>query len=171
MNEKQFKNSFFSMRKNHHSANFDLAGYWTYPAFVRNKGDIYWLSLILPVVTLPEKKKTALFRPKSSLLYKPDSMTVVKYDNFRLGHDPFPSIKWDTPVDFYPHKTIGDFKVSQLRKEEEGLLKACVAETENYKNKKQLSEKFISKWLELTPPSIVRFLQPLAPEFTSFINE
>jgi hypothetical protein len=125
----------------------------------------------LPVVTLPEKKKTALFRPKSSLLAKPDSMTIVKYDNLRLGHDPFPGIKWKSPIDFYPHKTIGDLTVNQFQKEEEGLLKFCVAETEKFKNKKALSKEFITKWLELTPPSVIRFLKPLAPEFISLINK
>ncbi len=163
---KKVKNVFFDLRQNAKISYLDLAGYWSYPAFVRHpNNEIYWLYLILPTVRMPKKKLTALFRPKSALITRANSKTVVRYDNFRLGHDPFPKEEWNKPKDTFPHKSIGGLTRYQLQQKEINLLKMCVEESSQFGENGNLSETFRSSWLELTHPVFLLYLKHLAPEF------
>ena len=159
-------NIFFDLRRNAKLSHLDLSGYWSYPAFVRyQKNKIYWLCLILPTARMPQKKKTALFRPKSSLITLANSKTVVRYDNFRLGHDPFPEEEWDKPKDTFPHKSIGNLTRNQLQQKEIDLLKMCVKESPQFGENGNLSDIFRSSWLELIHPLFLLYLKHLTPEF------
>ena len=162
--------SFFDLRRDSQSSRLDLAGYWSYPSFVRQNGDegrysCSWLYLILPVVPMPKKKRTAIFRPKVALLTKANSKTVVRYDNFRLGHDPFPTENWNEPIAMYPHKSVKDLTRAQLDKKEEELLDLCVEESSLFAEKGILSEDFRKAWLGLIHPVFLPYIRLLAPEF------
>ena len=164
------RSSFFDLRRDSQTSRMDLAGYWSYPSFVRQNGDrgkcsCYWLYLILPVVPMLEKKRTAIFRPKAALLTKADSKTVVRYDNFRLGHDPFPNEQWKEPIAMYPHKSVKDFTRTELEKKEKGLLDLCAAESNIFAEKGILSENFRKAWLGLIHPVFLPYIRLLAPEF------
>lgn len=164
--KEQNHNAFFKLRKSAKFSHLDLAGYWSYPAFVRHSiGEIYWLYLILPTVRMPKKKRTALFRPKSALITLANSKTVVRYDNFRLGHDPFPEEEWDKPKDTFPNKSIENLTRNQLQQKEIDLLKMCVKESPQFEDNGNLSDVFRSSWLELTHPLFLLYLKHLAPEF------
>jgi hypothetical protein len=137
---------------------------------VRQNGDegkysCSWLYLVLPLVPMPEKKLTAIFRPKAVLLTKANSKTVVRYDNFRLGHDPFPNEKWNEPLAMYPHKSVRDLTRAQLKKKEKELLDLCTEESILFAEKGILSEDFRKMWLNLIHPVFLPYIRLLAPEF------
>jgi hypothetical protein len=111
------------------------------------------------------KQRTALFRPKAALLTKANSITVVRYDNFRLGHDPFPNEKWNEPIAMYPHKSIKGFSRAELEKKEEELLDLCGEESSLFAEKGILSENFRKAWLGLIHPVFLPYIKLLAPEF------
>lgn len=164
--KKQNQNAFFKLRKSAKFSHLDLAGYWSYPAFVRYQKDkVYWLYLILPTIRMPQKKKTALFRPKSAIITLPNSKTVVRYDNFRLGHNPFPEESWDQPKDMFPHKSIASLTREHLRQKEIALLEMYEKESLQFGNDGNLSDSFRSSWQELIHPIFLQYLEHLAPEF------
>ena len=159
-------NVFFNLRRNAKFSHLDLEGYWSYPAFVRyQKNNIYWLYLVLPTVRITQQKKTALFRPKSSLITLVNSKTIVRYDNFRLSHDPFPKESWDKPKDMFPHRSIANLTREQLHQKEIALLEMCIEESLQFGNKGELSDSFRSSWYELIHPIFLSYLEHLAPEF------
>ena len=164
------RSSFFDLRRDSQSSRLDLAGYWSYPCFVLQNGDdgknsCSWLYLVLPVVPMLEKKRTAIFRPKAALLTKANSKTVVRYDNFRLGHDPFPNEKWNEPIAIYPHKSVKELSRVQLEKKEKGLLNLCAEESTVFAGKGVLSKDFRKAWLGLIHPVFLPYIRLLAPEF------
>jgi hypothetical protein len=142
-----------------------LAGYWSYPAFVRSENQVYWLFLVLRAAAEPKKNRTALFRPKGAVVTLPNSMTVVRYDNFLKGHDPFPKENWDTPKGMFPHKPVADLTRDGLLKKEVALLTMCEEECRAFGVNNVLHYNFRTAWLELIHPVFLLYLRPLAREF------
>ena len=147
----------------------DLGGFWSYPAFLcheKSTGqEIYWLYLILPTVLMHNEKRTALFRPKAMLLTKPNSKTAIRYENYQVGHDPFPKERWNSPKAMYPYKSIEGMNRKQLHKAELQLLESCINETSQFKKNGRLSKTFIEEWTNLIHPVFLPFLEHLTPDF------
>jgi len=145
---------------------FDHTGYWTYPAFVPAKKDeINWLLLILKAVPLHEKKRTALFRPSAMVLTEAGTGLVLSYDNFRHGHDPFPSQTWNKPVAMFPHKSIANMDYTEFHKEECRLMSAYETAGEQFATDGTLPQMFVDLYLRLTHPIVLPYLKHLAPAF------
>lgn len=162
--------SFFELRVNSSKADFDLSGYWSYPSFIESpaKGNgkqCSWLYLLLPTVHMPEKGYTALFRPKSMVITKENSKTILRYDNYRLGFDSFPKENWDAPIGMYPYKAIEGLTRQEFEKAEIDLIKNCDVESKRFAGFGDLSHNFISAWLNLTHPAFFPYLEHLAPSF------
>ena len=174
MKNKQSENIFFSLRSIPDKTSMDLRGFWSYPAFLCHKKntdrEIYWLYLILPTVLMHEEKRTALFRPKAMLLTKPNSKTAMRYENYRIGHDPFPKEKWDSPVAMYPYKSIEGMSRRHLHKAELQLLESCINETSQFKETGRLSKEFIEAWTSLIHPVFLPFLEHLTPGFVQALD-
>lgn len=144
----------------------DTAGLWSYPAILPgDQAKSYWLMLISGTVPMPQKKRTAVFRPKAVVVSRACRPAVVRYENFHEGHDPFPTQGWDKPLAMFPHKAIGGLSVSQFRKEEAELLAMYPMAIEALNSKAGLPKDFISAYLKLTHPMFLPYLQHLAPVF------
>lgn len=165
-------NPYFALRRNINATKLDSVGFWSYPVFVRNNdGNVYWMYLILPAAILPKKKITALFRPKAVLITKPKSKTIIHYDNFRFGHDPFPKDEWDVPKSYFPHQSIRNLTVGQFRNKEKSLLAKCDKETNTFKEEGELSLDFCNEWNLLINPIFISYLSHLAPEFCNNLKK
>ncbi len=144
----------------------DASGLWTYPALLREKkGEVLWLCLILGTVPLPAKKRTALFRPKAMVVSTSSRPEIVRYENFRLGHDPFPSLSWESPVAMYPHKAIGGLTQSQHQKLEGELLSGYAEATECFSKGQPLPRRFRELYIQLQDPVFLGYLKCLTPSF------
>jgi len=164
--KRQALSVFFDMRRNGGSSRVDLAGFWSYPAFVFHRAnEVYWLYLVLTMVPMPKERRTALFRPKAVLITKANSKTVVRYDNFRFSHDPFPNEGWDKPKDMYPHRSIKHMNQDQLFEKERALLDMCNKESTSFAVKRDLSDEFRSSWLDLIHPIFLLYLRHITPVF------
>jgi len=161
---------YFDIRKNVGKLGMDLYGYWSYPAFVRHGGESYWLCIVLPTVAIHEKKRVTLFRPKGLILTRASSKTVVRYENFRLGHDPFPNDVWDKPKAMFPHKSIGNLTLKQFTEKEKSLLDLCERDSPVFAEKGTLTDELRTSWLDLIHPVFLPYFKPLAPEFVAALK-
>jgi hypothetical protein len=144
----------------------DASGLWTYPALLlEKKGEVLWLCLILGTVPLPAKKRTALFRPKAMVVSASSRPEIVRYENFRLGRDPFPSLDWESPVAMYPHKAIGGLTQSQHQKLEGELLSGYAEAAECFSKGQPLPRRFRELYIQLQDPVFLGYLKCLAPDF------
>ena len=110
---------FTLLRRNVAGWKLDAAGFWAYPALsVDERGRLLWLFIVLMAVPLPQKKRTALFRPKAIVVTRAGTPDVVRYENLRSGHDPFPTLDWAKPMAMFPHKSVEAFPTrnSNLKK-------------------------------------------------------
>lgn len=157
---------FFLMRQRRANIILDASGYWSYPAIINTKTrQQYWLSLVLPTVPMLEKKRTALFRPKALVLTKAKSTVLVRYENFRLGHDPFPSLSWNKPVAMFPHKGIWNLTYANLRTKEMELLRAYEKAGNQFSKQGTLPKTFTKQFLDLIHPIFLPYLKHLSPRF------
>jgi hypothetical protein len=162
---------FFLMRRNFQNSVIDTEGYWSYPALLPGGGDsLLWLSLILSTVPMPEKQRTALFRPKAVVITKPASSVVVRYENFRFGHDPFPSVEWTTPVAMFPHQSVADFTYAALKEREESLVNLYREAEPLFLERSELSAEFRLAYLALIHPIFLPYLRCLAADFFSALK-
>jgi len=146
---------------------FDTSGYWTYPALVKDdqSGQLRWLSLVLKTAPMREKKRTALFRPMAMVMTAANTGLVVRYDNFRIGHDPFSTVAWDTPVAMFPHQGIGELSYSDLADQEANLMAAYGATGESFRKTGVLPQSFRDMYVRLCHPVVLPYLKHLAPQF------
>jgi hypothetical protein len=157
---------FFLMRQNFQNSVIDTEGYWSYPALLPGGGDsLLWLSLILSAVPMPEKQRTALFRPKAVVITKPAAPVLVRYENFRLGHDPFPSVDWTTPVAMFPHQSVASITYGELKEREESLLNLYPETERLFLERKELTAEFRLAYLALIHPIFLPYLRCLAADF------
>jgi hypothetical protein len=163
------RSAFFDLRKRSRSRYLDLAGHWSYPAFLPNQNEVYWLYLILPAGRIPDKKIVFLYSPKASLITEPNSRAIVHYDNFSLGHNPF-NEKGGTKKGVFPHKSVSDLTPKQLLQKEKELLEICEKESPVFAREKKLSESFRNAWLGLIHPIFLLYLRYLTPEFFKALN-
>jgi hypothetical protein len=149
----------------------EASGLWTYPAFIRGKdGEVLWLCLILGTVPLTAKKRTALFRPKAVVVSRSIRAEIVRYENYRLGHDPFPLLEWDSPVAMYPHKAIGNLTQKQYQELENELLTVYAETSECFSKGQPLPCRFRKLYVQLQDPVILGYLKCLAPDFFRALN-
>jgi len=161
---------FFELRRNPKSLLLDTSGYWSYPALVVVKESLQWVCLVLPTMAMQEKKRTALFRPKALVQLKANTSTLVRYESFRLGIDPFANIQWDKPIAMFPHKDLWEMTYQQLSEAENQLLNSYEEVGKSFLATKSLPTTFIESYLKLLHPAFLPYLQHLAPEFVSALN-
>lgn len=162
---------FFKLRRSGRSATIDTQGFWSYPAFIPfGQDSVLWLHLVLVTVPLPEKNLTALFRPKCAVLTKPGTCNVVRYENFRLSHDPFPTADWKKPQAMFPHQSVASLTYSQLQAKEEALLALYPQEQKFFLSEGRLSDEFRAAYLALIHPIFLPYLHPLAAKFVDALN-
>lgn len=140
-------------------------GYWSYPALTWTNKRPLWLFVVLGTVPLPKHKRTALFRPRAILVTLANSNTVVQYSDLRLGHDPFPSLRWEDPIAMFPHVSIRDLSYRELEKREVELLSLYPLATEHMAESGKLPPDFIRQYMGLTHPIFLPFIRHLAPAF------
>jgi hypothetical protein len=158
--------AFIRLRRSSRNALVDTSGYWSYPALTKPEtGDLLWLFVILGLIPLPEKKVTALFRPKAVVLTKADTAVVVRYDNLRLGHDPFPTLQWEKPVAMFPHQSIRALTRQRFAELEAELLASYPAATEKFISGAEIPERFRELYMQLQHPIFLGYVKCLAPEF------
>ena len=166
INEAAAASSFQMLRKGAASWRLDAAGLWSYPAIIsRTKGETLWLMLIAGTVSMAEKKRTAVFRPKTAVVTKAQLPYIVRYESFRDGHDPFPTISWDKPIAMFPHKSIGKMTAADFRQQEASLLAMYPDATAEWEKKDKLAGEFRELYLTLLHPVFLPYLQHLAPRF------
>ncbi|MCE9616535.1 MAG: hypothetical protein K8T26_19850 [Lentisphaerae bacterium] len=144
----------------------DTTGLWSYPALVvmRDK-TLCWLCLVLPIVEMRAKKRTALFRPRAAVTTKAQSRLLVHYSDFRTAHDPFLALPWDKPVAMYPHKSIAQMTYRELADAEKQLLTSYGSAGSAFVATGSLPEPFREQYLRLTHPIFLSYLKHLAPAF------
>jgi len=158
--------SFLTLRKNVASWQLDAAGLWSYPAIIPgNKGENLWLMLIAGTVQLADKHRTAVFRPKTAVVTRAQLPYIVRYETFRDGHDPFPTISWDEPIAMFPHKSVGKMTVNDFRQQEASLLAMYPDATVEWEKTGKLPNEFRELYLTLLHPLFLPYLQHLAPRF------
>jgi len=144
----------------------DTTGYWSYPAFLNlGKSKMAWLCLILGIVPLPAKKRTALFRPKAVVISKAGYPEVLRYENFRFSHDPFPSLSWDKPVAMFPHKSVAQLTYKQLERKEAELFASYPEAQKEFAEVGKLPDAFMESYVDLIHPVFLPYLKHLAPAF------
>lgn len=162
---------FLKMRRTARNLTVDAEGYWSYPALIPADDEAaLWLSLVLTTVSLPGKQRTALFRPKCSVVTKPQTTLLVRYDHFRLGHDPFPKVAWDTPLAMFPHQSVSSLTYGQLAQREASLLAMYPAAQASFLQTGRLPADFRRQYLDLIHPVFLPFLKPLAPAFVTALD-
>jgi len=59
---------------------------------------------------------TALFRPKAIVVTRSSGTEIVRFENLRTGHDPFPKQDWTKPIAMFPHKSVGSLTMKEFKK-------------------------------------------------------
>lgn len=162
--------SFLALRANPKALTIDSGGYWSYPALIVKGKSLQWICLILPTAPMREKKRTALFRPKSMVVLKAESPVIVRYENFRLGCDPFPDSEWNVPIGMFPHKSLWGMTYLQLKKAENQLMMSYAEAGKTFLNEGALPESFVKLYLNLLHPVFLPFLRELAPKFVATLE-
>ena len=161
-------NPFFLFRRSSHNFAIDAKGFWSYPALLLAPDkSLCWLHIILPAVSMLEKKRTALFRPKAFVVTRANSTVLIRYENFRLGHDPFPTVAWNTPIAMFPHKAVWPLSYDAFEEAEKRLLSAYDEAHESFKSSGELPRSFRQQYLALIHPIFLPYLRNLAPEFVT----
>ena len=154
------------LRKNTEGWRIDSAGFWSYPALAADpSGKPLWIFAILQAVPMPEKKRTALFRPKAIVVTSSSGTEIVRYENLRTGHDPFPKQDWTKPIAMFPHKSVGSLTMKEFEKREAELFQAYPGAEAEFMKTKKLPAAFVRQYLELAHPAFLPFIKPLAPQF------
>ena len=158
--------AFIRLRRSSSNAILDTAGYWSYPALTRQPaGNVLWLLVVLGAIPLPAKKVTALFRPKTVVLTKADTTVVVRYENLRLGHDPFPTLQWEKPVAMFAHQAIRTLTRQRFAELEAELLAFYPDVAKKFIAGADIPERFRDLYMQLQHPIFLSYVKCLAPEF------
>lgn len=161
---------FLELRRNPKNLLLDASGYWSYPALVVVKDSLQWVCLVLPTMAMPEKKRTALFRPKALVQLKANTPTLVRYESFRLGIDPFANIQWDKPIAMFPHKDLWGMTYQQLSEAEDQLMNSYADAGESFLATKALPATFIESYVKILHPAFLPYLRHLAPDFITALK-
>lgn len=149
----------------------DAAGFWSYPALsVDEKGRLLWLFVVLMAVPIPQKKRTALFRPKAIVVTRAGTPDVVRYENLHTGHDPFPSLTWDKPLAMFPHRSVAKLSYKDLEMKEADLLGAYPSAGEQFLKNRKLPDSFVKQYVGLIHPVFLPFIRHLAPQFLAALG-
>lgn len=145
----------------------DSSGLWSYPAMLplSEQGSSLWLMLVAGTVPMPAKNRTAVFRPKAAVITKAAMTRVVRYESFRDGHNPFPTISWDQPIAMFPHKSVGKMTAAEFQQQEASLLAMYPDATAEWKKTGKLPSEFRELYLTLLHPLFLPYLRHLAPSF------
>ena len=159
--------AFSLLRTGTGSWRLDSSGLWSYPAILPSleQGSSLWLMLVAGTVPMPAKKRTGVFRPKAAVITKSAMPHVVRFESFRDGHDPFPTISWDKPIAMFPHKSIGKMTAADFRQQEASLLAMYPDATAEWEKTDKLASEFRELYLTLLHPVFLPYLQHLAPRF------
>lgn len=158
---------FLTVRSNPKGLAIDTGGYWSYPALVVQSDSLQWISLILPSAPMPEKERSALFRPTAMVALKANTPTLIRYENFRLGNDPFSETDWDRPIGMFPHRDLWGMTYKQLEEAELELLVLYEEVGKTFLAKNTLPNAFVESYLKLLHPAFLPFLKVVAPSFVS----
>ena len=157
---------FTLLRRNVAGWKLDAAGFWAYPALsVDHQGRLLWLFIVLMAVPLPQKKRTALFRPKAIVVTRAGTPDVVRYENLRSGHDPFPTLDWAKPKAMFPHKSVGGLSNKEFELKEAELLGAYPSAGAQFLKNRTLPDSFVKQYVGLIHPVFLPFIRHLAPQF------
>ena len=158
--------TFARMRQNSSAWKMDAAGFWSYPALsADSRKKLLWICIVLQAVPMPEKKRTALFRPKAIVVTRAGTPDVVRYENLRIGHDPFPSLAWDNPVAMFPHRSVANLSYRDLEANEAELLREYPGAGAQFLNNRKLPAAFVQHYLALIHPVFLPYVRHLAPQF------
>ena len=157
----------FSLLRTHRSGwKIDATGFWSYPALsVDPHGKLLWIFTVLMAVPLPEKKRTALFRPKAIVVTRANNPDIVRYENLRTGHDPFPTLTWDKPLAMFPHKSVGSLSYKDYEIKEGEMLNAYSAAGDVFMKTRKLPAAFVKQYIDLIHPVFLPYVRHLAPQF------
>lgn len=164
------KHPFLALRRNPNEMKIDSSGYWSYPAMVVKDNALHWVCLILPTVAMREKKRTALFRPKSKVVLKANSPVLISFQNLRFGGDLFPEVGWEEPIGMFPHKDLWGMTYKQLEEAENQLLCSYDEAGNSFLAGNSLPDTFIENYLRLLHPALLPFLKVVAPSFVSALT-
>ena len=154
------------LRTNCRGWKIDASGFWSYPALsVDTHNTLLWIFTILQSVPMPEKKRTALFRPKAIVVTRANMPDIVRYENLRTGHDPFPSLAWDTPLAMFPHKSVGNLSYKDYEHKEGELLNMYPAAGDEFLKTRKLPVEFVKQYMDLIHPVFLPYVRHLAPHF------
>ena len=154
------------LRQNTAGWKIDAAGFWPYPSLsVDERGRLLWLFIVLTAVPLPQKKRTALFRPKAIVVARAGTTDVVRYENLHSGHDPFPALTWDKPLAMFPHKSVAKLSYKDIEMKEAELLGAYPSAGEQFLKNRKLPDSFVKQYVGLIHPVFLPFIRHLAPLF------
>ena len=157
---------FTLLRRNVAGWKLDAAGFWAYPALsVDHQGRLLWLFIVLMAVPLPQKKRTALFRPKAIVVTRAGTPDIVRYENLHTGHDPFPALAWDKPLAMFPHKSVAKLVYKDLELMEAELVSAYPSAEEQFLKNRKLPDSFVKQYIGLIHPVFLPFIRHLAPQF------
>lgn len=157
---------FFKMRRASRFAQFDAAGYWSYPAFLADKsGDLLWLHLVAPTAQPTAGGPQMLFKPKALVVTLPNSPVVVRFENFRVGRDLVPSVPWNKPLALLLHPGVVELPRKEFAERERVLLQECVTAGEVFVKERRLPDAFKSEYLKLQNPFFLPWLKLLSPTF------
>ena len=164
--ESKVVHSFACLRAGSKHWLMDASGFWSYPALLRNDdGSLTWLHLVLMAVPMPEKKRTALFRPKALVVTKANLPEVVRYENLRTGLDPFPTFDWDKPLAMFPHKSVATMTYDAFQKAEMELLAMYPDAGALFAKEQKLPKAFVDAYVSLVHPVFLPFVRQLTPDF------
>lgn len=164
------KHPFLALRGKPKEMTIDSGGYWSYPALVVENNMLNWTCLILPTAAMQQKKRTALFRPKSIVVLKADSPVLIRFQNFRLGGDLFPEASWEYPIGMFPHKSLWGMTYKQLEEAENQLLCSYAEAGKSFLAENTLPDAFVENYLRLLHPVFLPFLKVVAPSFVSALT-
>mgnify|MGYP003588688801 CR=1 FL=1 len=158
--------AFNLLRHNRGGWRIDAVGFWSYPAMVATPdGKLLWIFMVLQAEPLPEKKRTALFRPKAIVVTRANTPDIVRYENLHTSHDPFPSLAWDKPLAMFPHKSVGNLSYKDYEIKEGELLNAYPAAGDVFLKTKKLPDAFVKQYIDLIHPVFLPFIRHLTPQF------
>ena len=158
--------TFAILRKGAAGWQIDAAGFWSYPSLsVDPNGKLLWIYTILQAVPMPEKKRTALFRPKAIVVTRAGTTDLVCYENLRTGHDPFPTLAWDKPVAMFPHRSVAGLSYSDFEAKEAELLREYPAAGDQFLKNRKLPAALVKQYLDLIHPVFLPYVRHLALQF------
>jgi len=163
--------AFSLLRKGGHGLRLGGEGYWSYPSLLTSSsGEVTWLFIVLGIEPLPQKRRTALFRPRLVVKTLENTNTVIQYTDLKYTLDPFRFLQWDRPVAMFPHQSISEMSYDQFEREEQNLLSQYPEVSRVFSKRQVLPQGFADSFMELTHPIFLPYIRHLAPEFFTALN-